>query len=31
MTIQLTDPDEYEGGKFQWLEPNPQYDTMKNR
>ena len=29
MTIQLTDPDEYEGGKFQWLEPNGQYDSMK--
>ena len=29
MTIQLTDPDEYEGGKFQWLEPNGQYDGMK--
>ena len=28
-TIQLSDPDEYEGGKFQWLEPNGQYDSMK--
>ena len=29
MTIQLSDPLDYEGGKFQWLEPNPQYDRIK--
>ena len=29
MTIQLSDPLEYEGGKFQWLEPNPQFDKIK--
>ena len=29
MTIQLSDPNDYEGGKFQWLEPNPQFDTIK--
>ena len=29
MTIQLSDPLDYEGGKFQWLEPNPQFDKIK--
>jgi len=29
MTIQLSDPLDYEGGKFQWLEPNPQFDRIK--
>lgn len=29
MTIQLSDPDDYEGGKFQWLEPNSQFDRMQ--
>lgn len=28
MTIQLSDQDEYEGGHFQWLEPNLQFDRM---
>lgn len=28
MTIQLSDQDEYEGGHFQWLEPNLQFDKM---
>ncbi len=29
MTIQLSDPDDYEGGYFQWLEPNPQFDKLR--
>ena len=29
MTIQLSDPDDYEGGHFQWLEPNPQFDKLR--
>ncbi len=29
MTIQLSDPNDYEGGKFQWLEPNQQFDRIK--
>ncbi len=28
MTIQLSDQDDYEGGLFQWLEPNHQFDRM---
>jgi len=28
MTIQLSDQDDYEGGHFQWLEPNQQFDVM---
>jgi PKHD-type hydroxylase len=28
MTIQLSDPDEYEGGHFQWLEPQRQLDKI---
>jgi len=28
MTIQLSDQDDYEGGHFQWLEPNTQFDRM---
>ena len=29
MTIQLADPDDYEGGHFQWLEPNKGFDKLK--
>ena len=29
MTVQLSDPDEYEGGHFQWLEPQRQFDKMQ--
>tara|TARA_X000001036_G_scaffold128714_1_gene121758 strand:+ start:59412 stop:60095 length:684 start_codon:yes stop_codon:yes gene_type:complete len=29
MTVQLSDPDDYEGGLFQWLEPNPQFNRIK--
>jgi PKHD-type hydroxylase len=28
MTVQLSDPDDYEGGHFQWLEPQRQFDKM---
>jgi PKHD-type hydroxylase len=28
MTIQLSDPDDYEGGHFQWLEPHRQLDKI---
>ena len=28
MTIQLSDPDEYEGGHFQWLEPYEQFNRL---
>lgn len=28
MTVQLSDPDEYEGGHFQWLEPQRQLDKI---
>ena len=28
-TIQVSDPDDYEGGHFQWLEPQRQFDKMK--
>ena len=27
-TIQLTDPDEYEGGHFQWLEPQGEFNRL---
>ena len=27
-TIQLSDPDEYEGGHFQWIEPTPVFDRL---
>jgi len=27
-TIQLTDPDEYEGGHFQWLEPQGEFNKL---
>lgn len=27
-TLQLSDPDEYEGGLFQWLEPSSSFDRM---
>lgn len=27
-TIQLTDPDEYEGGHFQWLEPQNEFNNL---
>jgi PKHD-type hydroxylase len=27
-TIQLTDPDEYEGGHFQWLEPQNEFNKL---
>ena len=30
MTIQLSDQDDYEGGHFQWLEPQRQFDKMKS-
>jgi len=29
MTLQLSDPDDYEGGHFQWLEPHRQFDKMQ--
>jgi len=29
MTIQLSDQDDYEGGHFQWLEPQRQFDRLK--
>ena len=29
MTIQLNTPEEYEGGHFQWLEPQREFDKMK--
>tara|TARA_B110000305_G_scaffold171874_1_gene189860 strand:- start:202 stop:885 length:684 start_codon:yes stop_codon:yes gene_type:complete len=29
MSIQLSEPDEYDGGLFQWLEPNRQFDRIK--
>ena len=29
MTVQLSDPEDYEGGIFQWLEPNPQFNRIK--
>ena len=29
MTVQLSDPDDYEGGHFQWLEPQRQFDRMQ--
>jgi len=29
MTIQLSEPDDYEGGHFQWLEPHRQFDRLK--
>ena len=29
-TIQLTDPDEYEGGHFQWLEWENAFNTLRN-
>jgi PKHD-type hydroxylase len=29
MTVQLSDPDDYEGGHFQWLEPQRQFDKME--
>lgn len=28
-TIQISDPDDYEGGHFQWLEPQRQFDKMQ--
>jgi len=28
MTVQLSDQEDYEGGYFQWLEPNQQFDRM---
>jgi PKHD-type hydroxylase len=28
-TIQLSDPDEYEGGHFEWLEPHSMFDRIK--
>ena len=28
MSIQLSEPEEYEGGNFQWLEPNNQFDRL---
>jgi PKHD-type hydroxylase len=30
-TVQLSDPDEYEGGHFQWLESMKVFDNLKNR
>ena len=27
-TIQLSDPDDYEGGNFQWIEPTPVFDRL---
>ena len=30
-TIQLTDPDEYEGGHFQWLEPQNEFNKLDSR
>jgi len=29
-TLQLTSPDDYEGGYFQWLEPMQAFNSMKN-
>ena len=29
-TIQLSHPDEYEGGNFQWIEPNGLFDRLKS-
>jgi PKHD-type hydroxylase len=29
MTVQLSDPNDYEGGHFQWLEPQRQFDRMQ--
>jgi PKHD-type hydroxylase len=29
MTVQLSDPNDYEGGHFQWLEPQRQFDRME--
>lgn len=30
MTIQLSDPDDYEGGRFEWLEPGGSFDNLRS-
>lgn len=30
VTIQLSDPDDYEGGRFEWLEPGGSFDNLRS-
>jgi|TARA_B100001094_G_scaffold318405_1_gene361924 PKHD-type hydroxylase len=30
ITIQLSDPDDYEGGRFEWLEPGGSFDNLRS-
>jgi PKHD-type hydroxylase len=30
ITIQLSDPDDYEGGRFEWLEPGSSFDNLRS-
>lgn len=30
VTIQLSDPDDYEGGRFEWLEPGGAFDNLRS-